>query len=77
MASKINSKTRIKIRYLWLASLREELKLDMTTHVFELLVSAEAGLVRTSTRWAHDGYTYYYKVVDKQKFFLAKFKYGI
>lgn len=77
MTSKINSKTRVKIRYLWLISLKEELKLDMNTHTFELLLSSEAGLVRTSTRWANDGYTYFYKVVDKQKFFLAKFKYGI
>ena len=77
MASKINKRTRIKIGYLWLKALREELQISTTTDVFEMALSQEAGLHRTSTRWANLGYTYYYKVIDKQKYFLAKMKYGI
>jgi hypothetical protein len=77
MASKINSKTRIKILYLWFISLRDELKIDTNGHVLEMSISKEAGLQLTSTRWANNGYTYYYKVIDKQKYMLAKIKYGI
>jgi hypothetical protein len=78
MEFKINKRTRIKI----LSSKLEEIRSSMFPeheyfYEFRMAFQAETGLARTSTK---DTYThnamYYFKVVDKHKYFLAKIKYG-
>ena len=77
MESKINKRTRIKYRYPFLKDLKESLGLNISTDKFVLEFKKEAGLEPTSNRWANDGYYYYFKVIDKQKYMVAKIKYGI
>ena len=77
MESEINKRTRIKYRYLFLIDLKESLGLNISTDKFVLQLTKEAGLEPTSRRWAKDGYYFFYKVIDKQKYILAKIKYGI
>lgn len=82
MAFKINSRTRIKIRYQKFRELNEEInynngiRCSLDTLICKL--GEEAGLVGTSTGFdKEDYYVHFFKIVDKQKFLLAKIKYGI
>jgi hypothetical protein len=77
MRFKFNKRLRVKIRYLFLKDLKDSLGLNINTDKFVLEFKKEAGLEHTSNRWANDGYYYYFKVIDKQKYLVAKIKYGI
>jgi len=79
---KINSRTRIKIRYLKLSELNREINYDKgvrcSLETFICKLEEEAGLIGTSTGIdKEEYYVYFFKVVDKQKFLLGKIKYGL
>ena len=78
---KFNSNVRIKLtleRY-------EKLWREQTSHFyfyqFRMNFEKVSGLLETSRKrrlvGGHYTYLYYFKVVDKQKYLLAKIKYGI
>jgi len=76
MDFKINNKTRIKLNHLNIRNIIIALGGVAIKHKeFELYT----GLKLTSSRWCKDKTTiiYYYQVIDKNKYLLAKIKYGI
>ena len=82
MVFKINSRTRIKIRYRKLSDLNIEINYDKgircSLDTFICKLEEEVGLIRTSTGYDKEGYIiYFFKVVDSHKFLLGKIKYGI
>ena len=74
---KFNSRTRIKIPIAKLNELHELFTEHKWFYEFRKSFEIEAGLFRTSTKNTYCRNTiYYFKVVDKNKYFLAKIKYG-
>jgi hypothetical protein len=78
MEFKFNSRTRIKMPVAKLNELHELFPEHKWFYEFRTSFQHEAGLVMTSIRntYSRNG-IYYFKVVDKNKYFLAKIKYGV
>jgi len=80
MEFKINSKTRIKIPSSKLAEMYRERESDFRFfYEFMMWFNNESGLRKTSNRSNRrkNGSIYYFQVLDKNKYLLAKIKYGI
>lgn len=78
MEFKFNSRTRIKIPLAKLNELHSSMFPELKWfYEFRKAFEIEAGLFQTSTKNTYCRNTvYYFKVVDKNKYFLAKIKYG-
>lgn len=77
MDFKINKKTRVKITVDDLRELRESHGYE-TIWQFRIEFEKESGLELTCRRFIESKRTfvYYFKVLDKNKYFLGKIKYG-
>lgn len=73
MEYKFNKNTRIKIPFRTLGRFR----MDDGSYLHLPHFEEETGLKRTSKRGKGKYCYYYFKVVDKKKWMLAKIKYGI
>jgi hypothetical protein len=76
MEFKINKRTRIKIKIDKLVQIRKEKDYEFF-HQFLIDFGKETGLTRTSVCYKNGTRVSYFKIVDAQKYFLAKIKYGI
>jgi hypothetical protein len=82
MGSKITDKTRVKISWSDIKQIKETYykTYNSTGQFIDNQFRNETGLKKTSNRYvsAKDGYNlYYFRIVDEQKYMLAKIKYGI
>lgn len=77
MEFKFNNRTRIKIPLAKLNELHELFPEAKWFYEFRKAFEREAGLFQTSIKDMYCHKTvYYFKVVDKNKYLLAKIKYG-
>ena len=79
-SSKINSRTRISVKWNDLVRTYDNFFRPYYTSVWGGVphMAREWGLVITCKKHVRgQGYTYFFKVVDKQKYMLAKLKYEI
>lgn len=76
---KFNRRTRIKIPLAKLNELHSSMFPELKWfYEFRKAFEIEAGLFQTSIKNTYyRNYIYYFKVVDKNKYFLAKIKYGL
>lgn len=81
MESKITSRTRIKLYWykLWLCKKQIDIPNNIKFPEFFLEFQNETGLTQTSIHFDYkvNEQVHYFKIVDKQKFSLAKLKYQI
>lgn len=77
MDFKFNKKTRIKLPVDFFSNLRAEYNHETIVQARQAF-QQESGLVFTSRRFVLSKRTfmYYFKVADKNKFFISKIKYG-
>lgn len=77
MDFKFNKKTRIKIGVEFFSNLRKEYDHETIVQA-RVAFQNESGLVCTSRRYNNQKHTfiYFFKVLDKSKFFISKIKYG-
>ncbi len=76
MDFKINKRVRIKINHDKLLELKYETNYD---YFYQFLSEfcQNSGLKRTSTQWKNSKRVYYFQILDKHKYLLAKINYGI
>ncbi len=78
MGFNITKKTRIKIPTGKLLDLKTEFGFaDKDLFEFRIAFQSETGLIKTSIRRGRGTMIYFFKVWDKNKYFLAKIKYGL
>ena len=78
MEFEINYRTRVSIKWNDLRIIHEKYFNHYTGNWgYVPCMAKEWGLEITSKKNVHEQFTYFFKVVDKQKFMLAKIKYGI
>jgi hypothetical protein len=76
MEFKINTRIRVKITVNKLLELKNETNYDYFYEFFSEFCK-NSGLKRTSTQWKNGKRVYYFQILDKHKYFLAKINYGI
>lgn len=78
MNFKFNKNTRVKITVARLLDLREEYGYH-SLNEFRIHLEKDSGMQMTCRRFiiSERTFVYYFKIIDNNKFFLAKIKYGI
>ena len=75
---RITKKTRIKLTWGAIVNIQYEYFSSLRVHDAFDSFKKDAGLRITSKKYVRGkGFTYFFEVLDKQKYMLAKIKYGI